>query len=341
LPPPANDLPRPVSQPAAVSTDINTAADRKSKARRSRPPARKKRQLELSTRAVSGKPQRKVFNANYEQGDWSIAKLPAKALARGEGSTPTGDPAIDDTYDALGKFYDFFHQIFQRDSWDGKGAPLEAVVHFGRNFENAFWDGRRVVLGDGGTVMKTFCRLDIIAKECSMGLLQSETKLRYEGQSGALFQSLALVFASMVKQHVLKQTVMGANWLVGDGLIVDGKALMSLEQPGTAYNNAVLGQDSQVGHMSKYRKVAFDNGGIHINCGIPNRAFVLAAKELGGHSWEVAGRIWYAVVCGGKLGTHTTFERFAARTVTEAKTSFNTSVARTIRSAWSKVGVHV
>ena len=337
----ANDLVSPPSQPAAVPVKVDTAAGRQSTITRSQRAARKERHPEPATGPMSGKPHRKVFNANYQQGDWSVAKLPAKALARTEGSAPTGDPAIDDTYDALGRVYDFFQLTFQRDSWDGKGAPLEAVVHFGRNFENAFWDGRRVVLGDGGTVMKTFCRLDIIAKECSTGLLQSETKLRYEGQSGALFQSVALVFASMVKQYVLKQTAMDANWLVGDGLIADGKALMSLEQPGTAYNNAVLGQDSQIGHMSKYRKVAFDNGGIHINCGIPNRAFVLAAKGLGGYSWEVAGRIWYAAVCGGKLGAHTTFARFATQTIAEAKKSFNASVARTIRSAWLKVGVHV
>src|SRR5205823_8732745 len=181
-------------------------------------------------------------------------------LARGEGQPPTGDAAVDQTYDALGAFFTFFNDVFKRNSWNGKGAPLEAVVHFGREYENAFWDGRRVILGDGGKIFKSFHRLDIVAKEYGMALVQSETNLVYQDQSGALLQSLGLVFASMVKQYALNQTAAEADWLIGDGIIDGGRALMSLEQPGTAYKNNVLGGDPQVDHMSKYTKLEVDNG---------------------------------------------------------------------------------
>jgi len=288
--------------------------------------------------ASPGKMQRSVFDANHQQGDWSGANLPANALVRSEGSQPVKDRAANDTYDALGTFYTFFKDIFGRDSWDGKGAPLEAVIHFGRNFENAFWDGRRAVLGDGGRGLRHFHRLDIVAKEFSMGLLQKETKLIYQGQSGAVFQSVALVFSAMVKQYALNEDSRTSTWLIGDDL-VEGQPLMSLENPGSAYDSKVFGKDPQVAHMSGYQESKLDNGGIHMNCGIPNRAFVLAAKALGGHSWDVAGRVWYTLICSGKLKPATTIAQFASQTVALAKSEFGAAAARKIQSAWSDVGI--
>jgi Zn-dependent metalloprotease len=274
-------------------------------------------------------------------GDWSREKLPARAIARAEGDPPTGDRAVDEAYDALGTFHRFFKDVFGRDSWDGKGGALEAVVHYGRDFDNCFWDGRRVVLGDGdGRIFRPFHRLDMVAKECSAGLVQSESKMRYQGQAGALIESLGFAFASLVKQYSLNQTAAGADWLIGDGLLVKGKALVSLEEPGTAFDDSLLGKDTQVGHMSKYVRTQWDNGGVHINCGIPNRAFALAAKALRGRSWERAGRIWYEALLGKDLGSGT-FLQFARRTAAVAKARFADmpAVAAAVRKAWSQVGI--
>ncbi|HEX9775226.1 MAG TPA: M4 family metallopeptidase [Actinomycetota bacterium] len=284
-----------------------------------------------------------MYDAKHQMGDWSIEKLPAKALARAEGDPPTSDRAVDETYDALGAFHRFFQEVYGRDSWDGKGGRLEAVVHYGRDYENVFWDGRRVVLGDGGEFFRSFHQIDVVAKELGMGFVQAESELRYQGQSGALFQSLGLVFASMVKQHHLGQTADKASWLIGEGAFVKGGALASLEKPGTAYDDPLLGKDPQVGHMSEYRKTDNDNGGVHMNCGIPNRAFVLLAKALGGHAWERAGRIWYETVCSGKLGPNTTFRQSARRTSAVAKTRFaaDPDVAGAVYDAWSQVGIGV
>lgn len=155
-----------------------------------------------------------------------------------------------------------------------------------------------------------------------MGLVQAETNLRYQGQPWALLQSLGYVFASMVKQYHLGQTAADANWLIGEGLFDKGQALASLEQPGTAYDNPLLGRDSQVGHMSQFLETEVDNGGVHINCGIPNRAFVIVAKLIEGYSWERAGRVWYEAVCRERLGPDTNFHEFARKTLAVSKVRF-------------------
>ena len=68
-----------------------------------------------------------------------------------------------------------------------------------------------------------------------------------------------------------------------------------------------------------------DNGGVHINSGIPNRAFYLAATGIGGNSWEGAGRIWYAVLTGGKLAKDVDFKGFAQATIDTAGQLFGAS----------------
>ena len=144
--------------------------------------------------------------------------------------------------------------------------------------------------------------------------------LTYQGQSGALNESMSDVFGACVKQRHLGQDAASADWLVGEGIFVagiKGKALRSMVAPGTAYDDPQLGKDPQVGDMADYVDTTDDNGGVHTNSGIPNRAFVLAAKAVGGESWSGAGRIWYAALTSG-LAADTDFATFAAATVAAA-----------------------
>ena len=141
------------------------------------------------------------------------------------------------------------------------------------------------------------------------------------------------VFGSLIKQRVLKQTAQQADWLIGEGLFtsaVNGKALRSMKAPGTAYSDPVLGDDPQPDHMSRYVNTYNDNGGVHINSGIPNRAFQLAAEALGGYAWEKAGRIWYETLRDSALRPNTGFRRFARLTVSAA--------ARLLRSGQCRTG---
>jgi Zn-dependent metalloprotease len=77
---------------------------------------------------------------------------------------------------------------------------------------------------------------------------------------------------------------------------VNGVALRSMKDPGTAYNDPQIGRDPQPGNKANYVDTTDDNGGVHINSGIPNHAFFLTATRIGGYAWEKAGRIWYVTL---------------------------------------------
>ncbi len=219
-------------------------------------------------------------------------------VARAEGAPATGDPAVDEAYDGLGDTYDFYWSMLSRNSIDDQGMPMDATVHYDQNLNNAFWNGQRMVFGDGdGDLFNRFTiAVDIMGHELTHGVTEYAGPLVYAGQSGALNESVSDVFGSLVKQRLLNQTADQADWLIGAGLFaedVHGEALRSMREPGTAYDDPVLGKDPQPAHMDDYIRTFEDNGGVHINSGIPNRAFYLAAAALGGHAWEKAGRIWY------------------------------------------------
>ena len=107
-----------------------------------------------------------------------------------------------------------------------------------------------------------------------------------------------------------------------------------MAHPGTAYDDPTLGKDPQVGDMSDYVDTTDDNGGVHTNSGIPNRAFYLAATAIGGDTWEGAGQVWYAALTGGQVSADTDFAGFAAATIAAAGDH-----ADAVRQAWSTVGV--
>ena len=165
-----------------------------------------------------------------------------------------------------------------------------------------------MVFGDGdGEVFTGFTRsLSVIAHELAHGVIDAEGGLDYRGQSGALNESFADVIGALAEQHLRGQTAAEASWLIGEGIFtaaVQGRALRSLAAPGTAYDDDVLGRDPQPAHMRDFVVTDDDNGGVHINSGIPNRAFHLVALTLGGFAWERAGRIWYRTLAARELPT--------------------------------------
>lgn len=121
-----------------------------------------------------------------------------------------------------------------------------------------------------------------------------------------------------------------------------GSALRTLKA-GKAYtDDPVLGTDPQPKHMRDLYTGDKDNRGVHVNSGIPNHAFHLAAKSLGGNSWKHAGKVWYKTMTSGKIPRKCHFATFAAVTVEIAGKEFaDASVKNAIRDAWAKVGVPV
>lgn len=292
-----------------------------------------------SAATASDPAERVIHTAHHTE------QLPG-AVARADGGAATGDAAVDEAYDSSGQVWDLFAEIFDRRSVDGAGTTLTVTVHYGQDYDNAFWDGSQLVFGDGdGQVFDRFTKpMDVMAHEFTHGVTQYTAGLTYSGQSGALNESVSDVFAAMTKQRVLGQDAAAADWLIGEGIFLPGinaKALRSMTEPGTAYDDPKLGRDPQVGSMADYVDTTEDNGGVHLNSGIPNRAFALAAIGVGGPSWERAGRVWYDTLTGGQVGPGVDFAGFAAATISSASRLFHAdaSVAEHVRVAWQQVGV--
>jgi Thermolysin metallopeptidase, alpha-helical domain len=119
-----------------------------------------------------------------------------------------------------------------------------------------------------------------------------------------------------------------------------GRALRDMANPGTAFDDPNLGRDTQPGHMRDYVQTEADNGGVHTNSGIPSRAFVLAAKAIGGNSWEKTGKIWY-VNLTQRLTADGDFAKCATETVSVARDLFpeDPAIATKVAQAWTDVGV--
>jgi Zn-dependent metalloprotease len=167
----------------------------------------------------------------------------------------------------------------------------------------------------------------------------------YSNQPGALNESMSDVFGSLVKQRVRNQTAAQADWIIGEGLFtpnVNGVGIRSMKEPGTAYNDPVLGKDPQPAHMKDYVNTTSDNGGVHINSGIPNRAFYITAMELGGYAWEKAGQIWY-VTLRDKLGANSQFQDCANLTYLTAGELFGSGSLEqlAVKKGWADVGITV
>jgi Zn-dependent metalloprotease len=217
-------------------------------------------------------------------------------LVRGEGDPADKAQNVNQAYDYAGAARDYYKTVHNRDSIDHNGMTVNVNVNFDVAFMNAFWDGVRLVLGNGdGKIFVDFAASpDVLGHELSHGVVQFTANLQYKGQSGALNESFADVFGSLIEQQVRGQDFESANWLIGDEIMAKdlyGEALRSMAHPGTAYDNPLMGKDPQPDHMSGYYSGPKDNYGVHINSGIINRAFYLTASELGTDS---AGRIWYA-----------------------------------------------
>ena len=277
----------------------------------------------------AGTLRRTIFDAQNTE------NLPGK-LVRGEGDAATDDVAVTEAYDYSGNTYDFYEKIFGRNSVDDKGQRLDSSVHYGQQYDNAFWDGRQMIYGDGdGELFNRFTlALDVIGHELTHGVTQHEANLTYSGQSGALNESISDVFGIQVKQFALKQTVAQSDWLIGADIVGPAlkPALRSMKAPGTANPH-----DSQPADMDHY----IPGGDVHVNSGIPNKAFYVVATTLGGKAWDAAGRIWYATLTDQRLQPGATFQDFARLTIASANRLFGQNSAQTqaVKAGWDAVKV--
>ena len=293
-----------------------------------------------------GTKHRSIHDAKHER--LATSQLPG-TLVRDEGQAPTADASVNQAYDGLGATYDFYQNVLGRNSIDGHGMRLVATVHFSKRFNNAFWNGKQMVFGDGDNVIfLDFTRsLDVIGHELTHGVTDFTSGLEYHNQSGALNESFSDVFGSLIKQYTRKQTVEQADWLIGAEIMAPGiGALRSMKDPGTAYDDPRLGgKDPQPKHMRDLVDLPDDElddfGGVHINSGIPNHAFFLVAHRLGGFAWEQAGAIWYETL--HQLSPTSDFQNCADITtqVAGAKFGIGSTQQLAVIAAWDEVGIKI
>ena len=201
-----------------------------------------------------------------------------------------GDPAVtarnaNDAYDYLGIVRTYYKDKLGRESIDNAGLNLVANVNFGVGFDNAFWDdaGLRMVFGNGsGLVFKDLtASIDVCAHELTHGVTQFSANLNYTNdQSGALNESFSDMLGTAIDAFANNQDAQSHNWLIGDEIMADdlyGEALRNMAEPGTAFDNPLMGRDPQPRDMSGY----FEPADPHIMSGITNRWFYLISQDLG------------------------------------------------------------
>ena len=227
-------------------------------------------ELAAAYNALQDVVNRQTYTANYG------TSIPG-TLMMNEGSAWTGDSVVNAAYYNTGRTYDYYYNTFGRDSINGSGMDIKSTVHYRSGYNNAFWNGSQITFGDGdGYVFSPLGNaLDVVAHEMTHGVTQYTAGLVYSYQSGALNESYSDVMGAMVDRD---------DWLMGEDVYspqTPGDALRSLSDPS---------RFGQPAHMNSYVNTSSDNGGVHANSGIPNKAAYNVAAAIGKDKME---QIWY------------------------------------------------
>jgi bacillolysin len=231
---------------------------------------------------------------------------------------------VDANYYA-GKVYDYYKNTFNRNSFDNNGSTIRSTVHYSSGYNNAFWNGSQMVYGDGdGTTFRPLSgALDVVAHELTHAVTERTAGLEYQYQSGALNESISDTFGVFLDK---------GDYLMGEDVYtpnIAGDALRSLSNP-TLYN--------QPDHMNNYVNTTSDNGGVHTNSGIPNKAAYLTISSLG---TSVAEKIYYRALTV-YLAPQSDFSDARASLLAAAADLYGTGSSQynAVASAWSQVGVY-
>lgn len=268
-------------------------------------------------------------------------------LVRSEGQPPVKSRSANEVYDNSGHVYGFYKSVMGRFSIDDKGMPLSSVVHQHdlthngdvSRLENAYYrhDDNFMRYGDGKNYRYT--SLSVAGHELTHGVTHHTAGLVYRGQSGALNEHFSDVMAVAINHWKQGVTVDKADWRIGADAIKftapkGTQPIRSMSNPNSVHD--------QPGHMSQYVHTKEDNGGVHINSGIPNRAFYGAAMRIGGHVSDKAAKIWY-VTLRDYLRSDANFNDAARLTVHVAGNMYGAGSReqKAVIAGWRDVGIHV
>ncbi|WP_090738361.1 M4 family metallopeptidase [Paenibacillus sp. Mc5Re-14] len=245
------------------------------------------------------------------------------------------DPAGVDAHAYAAKTYDYYKAKFGRNSIDGRGLQLRSTVHYGSRYNNAFWNGSQMTYGDGdGSTFIAFSGdPDVVGHELTHGVTEYTSNLEYYGESGALNEAFSDVIGNDIQRK---------NWLVGDDIYtpnIAGDALRSMSDP-TLYD--------QPDHYSDLYRGSSDNGGVHTNSGIINKAYYLLAQGGNFHGVTVNGigrdaavQIYYSAFTN-YLTSSSDFSNARAAVIQAAKDLYgaNSAEATAAAKSFDAVGVN-
>jgi Zn-dependent metalloprotease len=281
--------------------------------------------------AVAPAPAITVFNCNHGQ------TLPGAPVAK-PGTSP--DATAKRAFVETSSVATFYSQVFGRNSIDGAGMTLISSIHYGENYNNAFWNGAQMTYGDGdGSIFVDFTKgNDVIGHELTHGVTQHSLQLNYTNEAGGLNESMSDCFGSMFRQWEAKQNVNQADWLIGKDIMgpaAIAKGLTCLrDMANPAAKHCLAPQPTKYSQI----KPGMDP---HESSGPPNLAFYTAAKKLGGNSWDKIGQIWYKSMTGFGPSPNMKMKAFANRTraVAAQLNPGNAAVINAVDAGWKKVGL--
>ncbi len=264
-------------------------------------------------------------------------------MSYAQNSSSTGSSwsttAVSAHYNA-GLCYDYYRTKFGRNSLDGKGGSIISVINIadddGKGMDNAYWNGEFMGYGNGRDAFKPLAgALDVGGHEMTHGVVEATARLEYQNQSGALNESFADIFGAMIDRD---------NWTLGE-TVVKGNAFPSGAL--RSLSNPNQGGKSDPGYQPKtMSQYAFltntdeqDNGGVHVNSGIPNYAFYLFASNAN-VTKDKAEQVYYRALT--KYLTRTSKFVDARLAVVRASADLygeNSAVVVAAKAAFDAVGV--
>jgi len=286
----------------------------------------------VAAEAAAHQAEQHIFDCGHRM------SLPGKAVA----NPSTGGDAFQTVFKTTGQVAEFYQTVLGRNSVDNQGMDLVSSLNYGQIYQNAFWNGQQMVYGNGDQhIFIDFWKsLDVIGHELTHGVTQNESGLRYEGESGALNESLSDCFGAAFNQWVGKAPASKDDgWLIGAGI-------MGPDAKTKGYNCLRDMVNPAAQHCLSPQPISYANfdptADVHINSGIPNRAFALFARAAGGNSYDSPIKLWYSACTGGHLSAGATFADFAKSTLDAANRwtgPDKDKLAKAVRDAWHTVEV--
>ncbi|MFC4738545.1 M4 family metallopeptidase [Flavobacterium ponti] len=174
------------------------------------------------------------------------------------------------------KTYDFWNNVYNRNSYDNNGAIIKSYVHYDVNFNNAFWNGVAMTYGDGSGSGDILTSIDVCGHEIGHAICTYTAGLVYQNQSGAMNEGFSDIWGACIEHYGrtggLTATIPNAVWLIGEDL---GNAFRSMSNP-----NSKNDPDTYLGTF--WYSGTADNGGVHTNSGVLNHWFyILTVGESG------------------------------------------------------------